>query len=304
VLLGVVVGDALGAPFEGHVGGVPAARLTELLVGSEPLRYTDDTALTIALAQHLIEGGSLADGDELLRSYARQWALDPTRGYSRGTASLLATFRAGGPGRGAIDLPRRASNGAAMRVAPVAVRPASPSTVLDLARRSAQATHAHPEAQLYACVQAIAVHLALHRPAGVALDGDRYLTEISEWIADPDVDRRLRAVRRLTRSPTPERIAAELGTGIWARESVPAAICAAVVHAGSFVDAVSLAIRLGGDTDTTASMTGAISGALLGETAIPAPWLGRVEGTDLLRRIGDELFERQCAPGLAHRPAT
>ena len=44
-------------------------------------------------------------------------------------------------------------------------------------------------------------------------------------------------------------------------------------HAGSFADAVHQAIFIGGDTDTIASMTGALSGAFLGEAAIPAGWL-------------------------------
>ena len=59
-----------------------------------------------------------------------------------------------------------------------------------------------------------------------------------------------------------------LGNGIEAFRAVPAAIYAFLSHPLSFSEAVRYAISLGGDTDTIASMTGALSGAYLGDSAI------------------------------------
>lgn len=62
-----------------------------------------------------------------------------------------------------------------------------------------------------------------------------------------------------------------MGTGIQAHEAVPAANCSFLYRPESFRDTVRFAIGLGGDTDTIAAMAVAISGACLGERAIPGP---------------------------------
>jgi len=67
-------------------------------------------------------------------------------------------------------------------------------------------------------------------------------------------------------------VAVRLGNSIEAFNSVPAAICCFLRHPGSFEEAVVEAVSLGGDADTIASMTGAISGAWLRIEAIPDEW--------------------------------
>jgi poly(ADP-ribose) glycohydrolase ARH3 len=55
--------------------------------------------------------------------------------------------------------------------------------------------------------------------------------------------------------------------------------------------AVLYAVSLGGDTDTIASMAGALSGAYLGESAIPLRWREEAEGAHRLREMADGLFD-------------
>jgi poly(ADP-ribose) glycohydrolase ARH3 len=85
-----------------------------------------------------------------------------------------------------------------------------------------------------------------------------------------------------------------LGNGIKAQEAVPMALYCFLANPGSFERAVESAIFLGGDTDTIASMTGAISGAALGASQIPERWLRRVTETvhtpDKVRQIAFELY--------------
>jgi len=50
-------------------------------------------------------------------------------------------------------------------------------------------------------------------------------------------------------------------------------------------------ISLGGDTDTTASMAGAISGAYLGIDAIPSDWIEQVENRDYISRLAHKLWQ-------------
>ncbi len=64
---------------------------------------------------------------------------------------------------------------------------------------------------------------------------------------------------------------------MYAHESVPTAIYCFLQAPNSFEEAVCFALAVGGDTDSIASMTGAISGAYLGSLAIPQRWLDKVE---------------------------
>lgn len=75
-------------------------------------------------------------------------------------------------------------------------------------------------------------------------------------------------------------------------ESVPAAFCAFLRYQDSFSDAIRFAISLGGDTDTIASMTGALAGAHLGHSAIPQDWIERTEGTGKLGTFAERFFRR------------
>lgn len=299
-LLGVLVGDGLGAPFEGHAGLVSAAEIAAAAQGTATLRFTDDTAMTMALADSLLRMGGV-DEDDLARAFADEWALAPRRGYSSKTAQFLAAVHAGVPWRDAQRLagvePGRASNGAAMRVAPAALHAAGRiDETLEAARRSARVTHTHPQAIAGARVQAVAVAMALRHPAGGGIDRAGFVAALRAVAGDPMLEARLALAGELAARGDPAEIAARIGTGFLVVESVPAAVCAWLSHPDSFPEAVILAIRLGGDTDTIAAMTGAISGALLGESAIPAGWLERAESAARIQRLADELLRPRRSP--------
>lgn len=89
----------------------------------------------------------------------------------------------------------------------------------------------------------------------------------------------------------PDEMADVLGTGIAAHASVPTALACFLANTDSFSDSVKTAISLGGDTDTIAAMTGALSGARNGLSAIPENWQG-VEGAGELIALADALSEK------------
>ncbi len=297
-LLGVLVGDVLGVPFEGHRGVVPATELALVLAddATSTLRYSDDTAMTMALAESLLRAGGV-DEDDLARAFVRHWASGPQRGYSTSTPRLLAALHAGTPWSDAAaarpGVPARASNGAAMRVTSAALYAAgNVEAAAEIARRSARVTHPHPAAHAGACVHAAAVAEALSHPAGVPLDAHRFVATAGAVSDDPALSAGLQAAVELSSHPDAHEIAGRIGTSILASESVPAAICAFLSHPGSFTVAVTLAVSLGGDTDTIAAMTGALAGALLGEPAIPRRWVDRAEAAPQVRLLADGLFAR------------
>lgn len=297
-LLGVVVGDALGAPLEGHAGPVPAERVRAVEEDHVELLYTDDTAMTIALAESLLERGEL-DQDHLATRFVAHYRRQPNRGYGPGTARLLSELAAGaawGPaaasqfgGQGSFG------NGAAMRVAPIALHAGGDlSRVGELARRSAVVTHTHPAAVDGAVAQATAIALALRPPTAGPLDRGAFLAAVVAAVGEGEVADALRSVSDLVQSDERAKaaaIAARTGTGVAAAESVPAAIAASLACPDSFVETVRYAISLGGDTDTIASMAAAVAGARLGEDAVPARWRERTEAAPLLVALADRLAE-------------
>ncbi|WP_019818581.1 ADP-ribosylglycohydrolase family protein, partial [Saccharomonospora saliphila] len=169
-LFGLALGDCLGSPFEG-IADVSDADIVAVERDRTPLRHTDDTALALVLARHLahrrspgatdataldhdgldhdgLDQDSL-DQDVLARELAEAWRAEPWRGYGGGVVRTFELIVAGTPWRQAtraVFAQGSFGNGGAMRVAPVALAGAGLDAVADLARRSAEVTHAHADA--------------------------------------------------------------------------------------------------------------------------------------------------------------
>lgn len=290
-LVGVAVGDAHGARWEGDAG-VPDVALDLEALGGDELAFTDDTRMTIALAESLLERGDL-DPEHLVRTFASAYEAEPWRGYGPGPPRIFRRVR---DGLGWKDAARELyggegslGNGAAMRVAPAALF-AHPEVdrAAELARRQAAVTHTHPLGVDGAAVEAAAVALALLTPG--SLDPGVFVAAVGDHATEADLLHRLTVVADLLPHAEPEDVVEAVGNGIEAVEAVPAAIASVALRPGSFADALTFAFSLGGDTDTIGAMTGAIAGALHGEEAIPVEWWSRTEGVERLRRLADALL--------------
>ena len=301
-MLGLAVGDGLGAPFE----GVPAdhifwshGRVVDLLDESagDPLRVTDDTQMMVGVAETLVACGAI-DAAELGRRFVAHY--DPARGYGPGARRIIEAVAAGGDWgelAAAVFPGGSFGNGAAMRVAPVGLAFApDPDRVAEQARLSALLTHHHPLGVEGAVVMASAVALALRGPP---LDRGEFYRSLRRRCRTEEFRWQLRAARRLRRGDS----LGFLGNSLPAHRSVVTAVACFTTNPNSFEDAVARAIELGDDTDTLAAMAGALSGAFLGVEAVPARWVARLEkgphGADALCGLADGLAERF---GPAHLP--
>ena len=283
-LLGTFVGDALGMPFEGAAAEDIPERVEMIDARLGRGTYTDDTQMMIALAESLLERGQV-DEEHLARAF--QEAYDPKRGYGGGTRRVLELWAAGTPVRFAagqvFDGQGSRGNGAAMRIAPIAVRSAKdPDRLCDQAARSARITHAHPVGVDAAVVQAAAIGAALRTDdileAALAATKTHEMKEGLRFVGDLLAGEAVEARRQLESSSD-------------ARQSVCAAIYAAVAHP-AFEQAVTFAVGLGGDADTLAAMTGAIAGARDGDASIPGRWLDALEDGERGRRHVEQLATR------------
>lgn len=293
-LLGAAVGDALGAPFEG-LAAVDQERLKRLLVDPGPMRYTDDTHMTIGMAESLVERRGF-DGAHMAQVMARNYAQEPWRGYGLGPPQVFRLLEQGVPwdraaralfgGRGSLG------NGAAMRVAPAAILAVRDlEGVAQLARQTAILTHTHELGVEGAVLQALALALLLRQEATTPLDTGSFLRELRARIRAAPYLEKLEKIELLLPGAERGRVVRELGTGTAALQAVPTAILCFLCSPQSFPQVILYAISLGGDTDTIASMAGALAGAYLGERSIPAPWRHQVEGGPRLRELADALVE-------------
>lgn len=290
-LLGTFVGDALGMPFE----GAPPASVPEQLEMLDARlgrgTYTDDTQMAIALAESLLERDGVEE-EHIGRSFLA--AYDPQRGYGSGTRAVLALIADGVP---ALDAAARVcdargslGNGAAMRIAPIAVRYADDHEALpEAAARSARVTHAHPIGIDGAVVQAAAIAAALRDADPVsAAQAAAETSQLRERLA--------KAVSLLSEQPSAGQVAAALGNSSSADASVATAIYAVAAHT-RFEDAVTFAVRCGGDTDTIGAMAGAIAGARDGAATIPARWCDPLDdgpkGRSYVERLAEQLADRR-----------
>lgn len=294
-LVGTFVGDALGMPLEGQ--RPPHRKVREMLEARLGRgTYTDDTQLMIGLAEGLLDDPGRLSLDCVAERFARNYERD--RGYGANTRKIMEALRRRTAWREAVAahaLPGGSyANGAAMRVAPVALAfyPEA-DAVARAAEAQAEVTgHTHPEARFGARVQALAVLAALE--AGIEerdLDVDAFLKTTGKD-APKDFATRLRWIgRNLKAKPTDA--SRRLGTSSRASRSVPMALWAFLSAAEDPEEALVRAVNAGGDTDTIGAMAGALAGARHGAQAFPARWLGALDdggkGRTYVLGLGDRL---------------
>lgn len=293
-MLGLAVADALGSPFEGLDAygiytGFGSARRIVARPPMDSLTYTDDTQMTIAVAEALLRDGRI-DEDRLMAAFVENY--HPGRGYGQGARRVLETAAAGGDWR---ELSRSQfpggslGNGAAMRVAPVGlVFRNDLDRVADEARRSALPTHLHPVGIEGAELIALAVAMASRAET---LDREEFYAELFGWARTEEFQYQLSVAAALGPTDSP----AVLGSSLRADRSVVTAIACFAAEPQSYEGTIARAIGLGDDTDTVAAMAGAISGAYLGAGAVPGRLLVLLEDGPKGRTHIDGLARRLAA---------
>ena len=299
-ILGCFLGDAFGAGFEGMSTHEVSSRLSTL---SEkfPRTYTDDTDMTLALMESIIELGKV-DPEDISNKFSQR--CDLTRGYGIGTIKAVHALRAGITWHRVSRIVFEKGsfgNGAAMRVSPVGLFFHHDLEALrKAAMDQANLTHTHPLGEWGAVMQASCVGLALQQDPKKFLKKEEIIIELREilWPGPVEYQRALNEMESIFAEGMKVEtrvIARRLGNSVEAHRSVPSASCVAMAYSPDFQDAVRAAISLGGDTDTIAGMVGAIVGAHVGERGLPAEWIEQLEegprGRSFARELAGTLFE-------------
>ena len=247
-MFGAIYGDIVGSVFEFN-----NIRTKDFELFSEKSKFTDDTVMTLAVANALVIFDEMTREENCLDAPSK----NNLAYFKEILISEMHTTgekypRAGYGGRFRFWLKEKQTepygsygNGSAMRVSPVAWYANSLEECLDFAKASAEVTHNHPEGIKGAVVTAGATYLAR---TGATMD------EIKAFVAKYyEINFTLDEIR-----PTYE-------FNETCQDTVPQAM-QAFFESTSFEDAIRNAISIGGDSDTLAAITGAVAEAYYGMT--------------------------------------
>jgi ADP-ribosyl-[dinitrogen reductase] hydrolase len=300
-LVGCAIGDALGNPFEMKSAESPAIQEWDGLFKAggtfwvgEPGQYTDDTLMSIALSTSLIEKQGF-DPDDVAQKYLAWYDSGNTRGIGGTTASALMHYKLGATWQESglthnPDGTPTGGNGTAMRAAPLGLWYRNDhSLLLKNAMLDASITHNSLEPKM----GSVAVALGNALLASGQCNPQEALDAVVDVLADSYVkDKLVLAQALLKEKADPVEALALIGTHGYVPSTVGAAFyCVAATF--YFEDAVVMAVRGGGDTDTTAAIAGAMAGTYYGLEAIPSEYKDQVENFDLLQSLTDELVNNE-----------
>jgi len=292
-LVGAALGDGLGAWREGR-RMAKIEEIASLAEKAELLTYTDDTHMTIGVAESLVENKGF-DGEHMAQTFIRNFEAEPWRGYGPGPPRIFRMIKGGEPWNSAANKIYKGGsfgNGSAMRVAPIGLLYSdNPVKLREFAYKSSSITHSHELGKEGAALQAYAVALALNTLAEEEIDKEAFLFKLQNFVQNQLYKEKIARIKELLGEQDRAKVIAVLGNGIEAPRSVPTAIYCFLLQPKSYKDTVIYAVSLGGDTDTIASMAGAISGAYLGIEAIPHEWRAKLERRAYIEALAEKLWQ-------------
>ncbi len=253
-MLGAIVGDIVGSVYEWN-----NIKTKDFPLFREDCFFTDDTVMTCAVAEAIMNGGQKDDFIDAMKKYARMY---PDAGYGARFSNWVD------------DDDREPynsfGNGSAMRVSPCAwvmdcsfcARTGAWPSRRALARLSAEVTHNHPEGVKGAMATSDAIFMCRYYFGGYSGDYEQPINDnpteckrlIKEHIEEEygyDLSKTLDEIRPTYRFNET------------CQDTVPQSIIA-FLESTDFEDAIRNAISLGGDSDTLAAITGSIAEAAYG----------------------------------------
>ncbi len=314
-IVGLAVGDALGFPAEFRrrdpiLASFGAEGITDFVALHDPRwparpaimgkahppgTYSDDTQMTLALAEGLLETRDEDDLDTRMNAIGRRfvaWSGADDNDRAPGNACMTGchAFARGAPWRtsGVAD---SKGCGSAMRVAPIGLLYAHDlPRVLELARAQSLLTHRHDAGVEGAAAAALLVALAVQRrsPEEMIVAVRRECSPRS-----PDFAACWEKLDALREAPPEIALSSRgLGEGWVAEEAVASAMWCFRRAPDDFSRAVLTAATTDGDSDSLACIAGGIAGAYLGAAAIPAKWRRDVENAAALRDLAQRIATR------------
>ena len=286
-MVGSALGDAIGEiAFQYRKKESLCIQLDQL----KKLLYTDDTAMSIGLAESIIKKSCL-DQQDLGETFRYNYEREPWRGYASGPPTIFSmveqlSITYAEAARSLFGGTGSLGNGAAMRIVPVGLFFHDSPDLYEKACMSASVTHAHPVGKDGAAVQARAVSLTVDLDPKEIFPLKSFINKLIDFAITPQIEEKMLRVQKLINAQGPPSFAAEqLGQTVAVHESMPFALFSFLHHPKSFEDCLFCATLHGGDRDTLGAMACAISGAYLGIESIPQSWRQKLENRSYIEDL-------------------
>ncbi len=297
-LYGLLIGDALGVPYEFHPAGqipepaliefVPPVGFTRAHAAVPPGTWSDDGAHALCLLASLLHRNELDVEDlgrRLVNWYELGYMAVDQEVFDVGiqTREALSTVRAGVPALEAGPKGERANgNGSLMRVLPLALWHLGDDAALARdAMLQSRVTHGHLRSQVCCALYCLWARRTLEGSKDAWVEA---LATFRALYPEGTASR-----EELESSVRPDTAEPGKGSGYVVDCLRSARDC---VAAGPYERAVKAAVALGDDTDTTAAVAGGIAGLRDGIQAIPERWRNALRGQELVRPMVDQLLAR------------
>ncbi|MDY6802712.1 MAG: ADP-ribosylglycohydrolase family protein [Cyanobacteriota bacterium] len=297
-LIGVCVGDALGVPVEFSSREKRRKKPVTEMTGygtyrQPPGTWSDDASLTLCLAEALCEGFNL---EAIARNFVRWYYEDywTARGevFDVGGTTSQAIFRLreGVPptkagGMGEFDN----GNGSLMRILPLAFcyKTVDFPELIQRVHYCSSMTHAHLRSQI-ACGIYISIAICLLEglePKVAYIEG---IKRIKVIYSTPKYASEMHLFSRILEGEIDSFPMKEISSDTYVLHSLEAALWC-FLNASSYAEAVLKAVNLGGDTDTTAAITGGLAGIYYGIDNIPSDWIEVLARKDDIADLAERL---------------
>lgn len=298
-LLGLLIGDALGVPYEFHSpGDIPPQPFIEFTpprtfqrahVGIPPGTWSDDGAQALALLASLLHCGRFDAEDfgrRLVNWYNAGYMAVDYRVFDVGiqTNSAIHALMRKVPALEAGGTDERSNgNGSLMRVLPLVLwHRGSDVDLATYAMLQSRVTHGHLRSQVCCALYCLWARRVMQEAADPWREAVETLREM--WGANS------LEFCELNDHVRPDDLPPGKGSG-YVVDSLRSAYWA--MQAGSYEQVVKAAIALGHDTDTTACIAGGIAGLRDGVAAIPQRWRDELRGMEIVQPLLNELIKVQ-----------
>lgn len=295
-LLGCAVGDAMGAPIE----GLSAARIRNdygtvtgyLDTGYGAGRLTDDTQMTIVLAQAIIEIGFFWKNHVALKFASWMERSDEgireASGVCQACASACRSISMGvDPDRSGVS---SACCGAAMRASPIGLRYFAQHEELKQ-KAVEQASITHTDSKALAGSAAVAYTVARGIASENVPEPRSLLQDVASFVSDIDLETasKIEKLADYVGLPSEEGFR-YTGTDSPAIETVPAALLSFLQTPEDPLGVLVTSVNAGGKTGSIASISGAMCGAFNGAARIPSGLLAGLEGKRYIELLAFRLY--------------
>ena len=251
-MLGAIIGDIVGSVYEYH-----NIKTKDFPLFREDCFFTDDTVMTVASAEALMNGGKK---DDFIDAYKKWGRLYPLADYGERFGSWIQSE--------SREPYNSWGNGSAMRVSPCAelmdcgfyARTGCwPSNGWEKVTWSAEVTHNHPDGIKGAQATAAAIFYCRFFAEGQAFDyGNPWTLEELKSMVKKQIEKNGYNLSQKLNTIRPD-----YDFDVSSQGTVPQAIIA-FLESTDFEDAIRNAISIGGDSDTLTAITGSIAEAAYG----------------------------------------